>query len=253
MKETKSLMGMHITVEIVDKQASQSDFDDIYNYFTYIDNKFSTYKDTSEITKINTGRLHKDQYSRDMKAIFELSTITKQETNGYFDIYNKGKYDPSGIVKGWAILRASELLKKKKFKNYYIDAGGDVQVSGQNAKGKPWTVGIQNPFDKNEIIKILSLKGDGIATSGTALRGQHIYNPHNLNKSLTDVISITVIGPNVYEADRFATAAFAMGLGGITFIESMKDFEGYMIDKNKIATSTSGFKNYVVSTQQLKS
>ncbi len=36
-----------------------------------------------------------------MKVIFKLSEKTKKETNGYFDIFYKGKYDPSGIVKGW--------------------------------------------------------------------------------------------------------------------------------------------------------
>ncbi len=61
---------------------------------------------------------------------------------------------------------------------------------------------------------------------------------------LDDVKSLTVIGPDIYEADRFATAAFAMGRGGIDFIESLEGFEGYMIDASKTATFTSGFGRY---------
>jgi len=57
---------------------------------------------------------------------------------------------------------------------------------------------------------------------------------------------VTVIGPNVYEADRFATAAFAMGRKGIEFIEKLVDFEGYMIDAQARATFTSGFERYVL-------
>ncbi len=53
-----------------------------------------------------------------------------------------------------------------------------------------------------------------------------------------------MIGPNVYEADRFATAAFAMGRTGISFLENMPNFEGYMIDSEGRATMTSGFANY---------
>jgi thiamine biosynthesis lipoprotein ApbE len=62
----------------------------------------------------------------------------------------------------------------------------------------------------------------------------------------TDVVSLTVIGPNVYEADRFATAAFAMGKKGIYFIEQLPGFEGYMIDTSAQATYTSGFERYVL-------
>ena len=86
-----------------------------------------------------------------------------------------------------------------------------------------------------------------MATSGTYIRGQHIYNPHNHGQEINDIKSLSVIGENVYEADRFATAAFAMGEDGINFIEQMPGLEGYMVDSGKNATFTSGFKGYVVN------
>ena len=84
-----------------------------------------------------------------------------------------------------------------------------------------------------------------MATSGTYVRGQHIYNPKNSDQPVTGIVSLTVIGPDIYEADRFATAAFAMGPAGIIFIEQLAGFEGYMIDPNGLATYTSGFERYV--------
>jgi thiamine biosynthesis lipoprotein len=57
-------------------------------------------------------------------------------------------------------------------------------------------------------------------------------------------VSLTIIGPDVLEADRFATAAFAMGQRGIHFIEQLPGFEGYVIDANSKATLTSGFAAY---------
>jgi len=87
-------------------------------------------------------------------------------------------------------------------------------------------------------------KGKGIATSGSYLRGQHIYNPHTPQEKLLEIVSLTVIGENVLEADRFATAAFAMGRDGINFIEQLPGFEGYAIDKNGLATMTSNFELY---------
>ena len=100
---------------------------------------------------------------------------------------------------------------------------------------------------RKEIVKVLAVTDKGIATSGTAIRGQHIYNPHNPVTPLQDIVSLTVVGPNVYEADRFATAAFAMGKRGIYFIEQLPGFEGYMIDASARATFTSGFERYVLA------
>ncbi len=248
MKQTRLMMGMPITVEIVNCKVKLFHFQEIFNYFQYIDDTFSTYKENSEISKINRGLLTKSQYSRDMQTILDLAERTRQDTQGYFDIHRGDKIDPSGIVKGWAIYQAALSLKQKGFTDYYVDAGGDIQVSGLNSHHQPWIVGIRNPFNREEIVKVVSLKGKGIATSGTYIRGAHIYNPQDKTDNLAEVISFTVIGPNVYEADRFATAAFAMGKKGIEFIEKLSGFEGYMIDKKSIATMTSKFSEYVVKS-----
>ncbi|HAE82419.1 MAG TPA: FAD:protein FMN transferase [Ktedonobacter sp.] len=245
MKQTCLLMGMPITIEVVEPTVTQDDLDKVFAYFVSVDDTFSTYKATSEISKINRGELLAAQYSENMKSILALSEQTKKDTHGYFDIQRDGIYDPSGIVKGWAVQNAANMLRAWGFRNFYIDAGGDIQLSG-NKDGNPWRIGIRNPFNRTEHVKVLALTNRGIATSGTAIRGQHIYNPYNRDTLLIDSVSITVIGPNIYEADRFATAAFAMGKRGIQFIEKLRGFEGYMIDAHARATCTSGFEKYVL-------
>lgn len=235
-------MGMPVTVEIVDS-TDKTLLKKIFDYFRYVDSKYSTYKPDSEISMINKG-LPKESWSDEMKRVLELCEDTKRQTMGYFDIEKDGKLDPSGLVKGWAIRNAANILKKHGVKKFYIDAGGDIQVSGTNEDGEPWVVGVRNPFDRNELIKVLRIKKGGVATSGTAVRGQHIYNPKADGKVSENVVSFTVIGPDIYEADRFATAAFAMGKNGIHFIESLGGYEGYMVTDDKLATETSGFARY---------
>ena len=247
MKQTRLIMGMPITIEVLDASATQNDLDGVFAYFVSVDEVFSTYKDTSEISRLNRGELLPRQYSEDMQTILALSAQTKEETDGYFDILHNGIYDPSGIVKGWAIQNAAQLLQAKRLRNFYIDAGGDIQVSGHK-NGNPWRVGIRNPFNRNEYVKVLEVTDQGVATSGTAIRGQHIYDPYHRDTQLLAIASITIIGPNVYDADRFATAAFAMGKKGIHFIEKLAGFEGYMIDIHGIATYTSGFERYVLQS-----
>ena len=245
MKQTRIIMGMPITVDIVG-EVEDALFSKVFDYFNAVDAKFSTYKTTSEVSFINRGEIKPEEHSDEMKEILFLSKKTNYETNGYFDIFQDGKIDPSGLVKGWAILNAANILREEGFENFYIDAGADIEIMGKNSEDKPWRVGIRNPLSPREIIKSLQISDRGVATSGIYERGKHIYNPKT-HSFETDLASMTVIGPDVFEADRFATAAFAMGRDGINFIEKQKDLEGYMIDKNGIATFTTGFEKYVQS------
>lgn len=242
MKKTAVIMGMPVTISIIDKDAKDKDIDEIFDYFRRIDEKFSTYKEDSEIGKINKGKI-KRNFSSEMKKILGLSEKTKKETGGYFDIKINGKLDPSGIVKGYAIHEACKIFLKKGYKNFYVEIAGDVEVYGK-IKGRKWRIGLENPFNRKEIIKTVNLSDRGIATSGNYIRGSHIFDPIKKRKA-DEIMSITVIGPNVYEADRFATAAFAMGNRGIDFIEDLSGFEGYLVTKNRMGIMTSGFEKYL--------
>jgi len=237
-------MGMPISVEIIGAETSPGLFDKVYDYFQHVDNVFSTYKPESEISRINRGEIVPEKFSEEMQTVLRLCEETKKETGGFFDIKTpQGNLDPSGLVKGWAILNAAKILKNEGVENFYIDAGGDIQPSGRNAEGKAWRLGIKNPFKQEEIIKVIHVHDQGVATSGTYIRGAHIYNPKSQNLP-QELVSLTVIGPDVYEADRFATAAFAMGMDGLEFITNLKGFEAYGVDPAGMAHATSGFVRY---------
>ena len=241
MHATRILMGMPITVD-VGAGADGSILDAVFAYFEGVDRRFSTYKTDSEIEAINRARLAEADYSDEMREVLALAEQTKRETDGFFDIRKPdGSLDPSGIVKGWAIRNAARIVAETGARDFFIDAGGDIQSSGKNPSGNEWSVGIRNPFNTEQIIKVVHPRGRGIATSGTYIRGQHIHNPHAPEDPIVDIVSLTVIGPDVLEADRFATGAFAMGKDGIHFIEQMPGLEGYVVDKNGRATLTSGF------------
>jgi FAD:protein FMN transferase len=245
MKRTAVIMGMPITVEIIDTTVTKY-FEAVFSYFRQIDSRYSTYKTDSEISQINHG-LPEAQWSDEMKLVLDLCEQTRKETEGYFNIEHKGRLDPSGLVKGWAIHNAAATLREQHIADFYIEAGGDIQVSGRRAGNRPWTVGIRSPFNIEEIIKTIAVTSEGVATSGTYIRGQHIYNPFHPDKAINQVSSLTVIAKNVYEADRFATAAFAMGVKGINFLEATAGLEGYMVTADRLATYTTGFERYVVN------
>ncbi|TPK98986.1 FAD:protein FMN transferase [Mesorhizobium sp. B2-4-16] len=240
MRDTRILMGMPITVDV--GGAAGSLIDSVFDYFEQVDRRFSTYRTDSEISAINRGDVPVKDWSGEMMEVLALAERTRSETNGYFDISKAdGSLDPSGIVKGWAIRNATDIVRRAGFGDFFIEAGGDIQSCGRNASGGDWSIGIRNPFNTNEIIKVIYPRGRGVATSGTYARGQHIYNPHGFSDPISDIVSLTVVGSDVLEADRFATAAFAMGRDGISFIEQTPGLEGYVVDVEGRATPTSGF------------
>ena len=241
MRDTRILMGMPITVDVGETHDGTV-VDMVFDYFARVDRRFSTYRIDSEISAINLGDVPTRDWSDEMMEVLALAEQTKNDTNGYFDIRKPdGSLDPSGIVKGWAINNAARIVRVAGISHFFIEAGGDIQTSGKNASGEDWSVGIRNPFKSDEIIKVVYPRGSGVATSGTYVRGQHIYNPRGSGRAVEDIVSLTVIGADVLEADRFATAAFAMGKDGIFFLEETPDLEGYVVDINGRATPTSGF------------
>ncbi|HUY62368.1 MAG TPA: FAD:protein FMN transferase [Candidatus Paceibacterota bacterium] len=244
MREIRPVMGMPVEIEIVG-EGTKPAVEDAFAYLQAVDERFSTYKDTSEISRINRGEFAPETASREMREVFAIAERTKAETGGYFDIRRPdGSLDPSGIVKGWAVKNAAARIRENGQQHFFVNAGGDIAMSGQNANGEPWKVGIRNPFATDEIVKVVYPKGAGIATSGSYLRGAHIYDPHDPSRELRDIVSLTVIGPDVLEADRYATAAFAMGKDGIAFIERTPGLEGYAITDTGTAIFTSGFVTY---------
>jgi len=238
-------MGMPIIVELADAHASQADLDAIFAWFVEVDERFSPYKEDSEVSRLNRGESM--DLSPYMVEVLDLSERTRQESGGYFNIRRPDqRIDPSGVVKGWAIAKAALLAEARGLHNFYIEAGGDIQTRGTTAAGDEWRIGIRSPFVHSDIIKVVVPRGRGIATSGSYERGVHIYNPHDPTATLADVASITVVGHNVLDADRFATAAYAMGSKGVEFIEQLPGLEAYQVGSDGVAVMTSGFTHYTV-------
>jgi thiamine biosynthesis lipoprotein len=259
MKRTELIMGMPITVVIPDREQMdrgaqrgawfptlESAAEAVFESFRAVDERFSPYKESSETSRIDRGELAPQNASDEMKEVLRLAEDTRQRTDGYFDVRFNGRFDPSGLVKGWAIWKAAHLLDEDGFVSFCIEAGGDIEVRGANDLGQPWEVGIRSPFEPSLLIRKLHLHSCGIATSGTYIRGEHIWNPRT-GEAATEIASLTVVGPNVYEADRFATAAFAMGEQGIRFLAGVPDLEGYMVDSRGTATYTPGFTRYLAA------
>lgn len=244
---TEIIMGMPITIDL----AGRNDADlqrAAFDRFRQIDHRFSPYRDDSELAALNAGAIRAEDLSDEFREILELAEDAREFSDGYFDVRRPdGLLDPSGVVKGWAIKQVAQLLARAGSENFCIDAGGDIQVAGCNARGEPWRVGIRNPFAEDEIVKAIRPGAHGVATSGSYVRGHHIYDPHQPDNRLDEIVSLTVVAADVLAADLLATAAFAMGRAGLRFLQTLTDVEAYAIDRDGMATFTPGFAAYVVT------
>jgi FAD:protein FMN transferase len=242
IRRTELIMGMPITVCVVDDIAP-SVFDHTFALFRDVDERFSTYKVTSEISAINRGEVAPEDYSKQMRAVLKKCDAAKKLTHGYFDIFKRDKIDPSGLVKGWSIGLVVAYLKKQAVRDFYVDAGGDVYAAGHNESNESWSLGIRHPLEKDKQAKYVSLSNAAIATSGNYERGLHLYNPFT-NRPADYWLSVSVIGPDIETADILATTAFVMDDKGPDFIATIPGYEAFFIGKDLIGYSTTGFTQY---------
>jgi FAD:protein FMN transferase len=153
--------------------------------------------------------------------------------------------DFGGVAKGWA---AHQAMKRLQIEGpALIDAAGDIAISGPRADGSPWQIGMADPFHKGEEIETLFLNACGVATSGKDRRRwlregvlkHHIINPLTNQPAETDVLTVTVIAPNVMLAEAAAKAAFIQGSRtGLEWVESHPEFAAlFILDDGRMVYS----------------
>jgi len=240
MRRSDDVMGMPITVDV----RGGADLDPVFAELRRIDGAFSPFRSESLVSRINGGRLEIEAAGAELTAVLALCDEYEAATDGFFSAWRGGILDPSGLVKGWAIARVCAMLDARGHRDYVVEAGGDVRIRGTNADGEPWRVGIRHPVERGSVVRVVRGRDLAVATSGTYEKGLHIRDPHT-GKAADELVSLTVVGPGILEADVQATAAFAMGNGAIDYLERrVPGYEAYAIGRDLRASWTSGFDAY---------
>jgi FAD:protein FMN transferase len=240
MRRVQEVMGMPVTVQVVDDLAEGETLDEVFDDFALLDRAFSPFLEGSEVSRINRGELRPEDAGPLVSQAIELCRLYERATDGYFSCWIGGRFDPSGLVKGWAIDRACSILDRHGYRDFFVDAGGDVQTRGRNAQGDPWRVGVRHPVERDKVACVILARGLAVATSGTYEKGEHILDPHS-GKPANALLSLTVVGLDILQADIYATAGFAMGVSGLEFVQRTPGYEAYAIDSQLRASYTSGF------------
>jgi len=234
-------MGMPIVVDVRD-EVDEAVLDQLFDWFREVDERFSTYKGTSEISRLNRGEMHVRECHPDVREVLARCDELREETDGYFDHRYRAfdDIDPSGLVKGWSVDRGTRILDDAGLTNYSVNAGGDIALRGAALPGHVWSVGIEHPRLRDRVAAVIETNDIAIATSGAYARGDHVVDPHTGNPP-TGVLSVTIVGPNVATADAYATAAFAMGQQGPAWTARLAPYEALTILADETSLLTNGF------------
>ncbi|WP_245546791.1 FAD:protein FMN transferase [Pseudopedobacter saltans] len=122
------------------------------------------------------------------------------------------------IGKGYAADKGRELMKRIGVQAGIVNASGDIAAWGTQPNGKPWLIGVNNPFKPHHILKKIRMKEAAVATSGSyekyaEINGQrysHIINPKTGYPS-TGLTSVTIYGPSAEFANALSTSIMVMG------------------------------------------
>lgn len=246
MRAVRDVMGMPVTVDVRDARdevGQAAAFGAVFAELERIDRAYSPFRADSLVAAVDAGRLQPGAAGDEMREVIGLCRRYEEETDGYFSAWRGGRFDPSGLVKGWAVARACGVLDGRGYRRYFVDAAGDVRTRGERAEGEPWRVGIRHPWERDKVVRVVLATDLAVATSGTYEKGAHVVDPHT-GRPATDLVSVTVVGPDVVEADVLATAALAMGPRGLRLVEGRPGYEAYAIGPDMRATWTSGFDAY---------
>lgn len=245
-RRVERAMGTMVSLYLPDGGASSPATDAAFDWLHEVDARFSPFRPDSEVSRLMHGRIARRNVSAELADVLELADVIEILSGGAFDIRghrDDGAPDPTGVVKGWAVDRAAAILVDGGIDRFFLSAGGDVVVRGGQALGCPWKVGIAHPFAQDAVALALTAADLAVATSGTTERGHHITDPRS-GQVAGELLTVTVAGPGLGRADAYATAAFAIGLEGLRWVDALPGYEAAGITHDVRLISTRGLGRY---------
>jgi FAD:protein FMN transferase len=215
-----------------------------------VDAVFSTYRSDSQVSRLGRGELALADCDPEVAEVLALGAEAERASGGWFSVRAGAAagvpLDPSGVVKGWAVERASAILREAGSVRHSVNGGGDVQTAGEPEPGRGWHLAVAHPLHPGAFATVVRGSGIALATSGTAERGAHILDPRTgVPVSGGDLASVSVVGPSLTAADIAATSAFAMGgPSARAWLERQPGLDGFAVTADGRAWWTSGFAAY---------
>lgn len=162
------------------------------------------------------------------------------------------RLDLGGIAKGWTADRAADRLAA--LGPCLVDAGGDLAARGRPPGQAGWPIGVADPHNPEMDLALLLVSDRGVATSGVDYRRwthagvpqHHAIDPRTRRPARTDLLSVTVVGPDATRADLHALVALLLGAKqGHRYLARRRDVEGLLVGQGGRLLVTPGMRRHV--------
>lgn len=235
------IMGMPISIHLrgpeVRQPAVEAAVERAFAALRFDEEVFSTWKPDSDISRIQRGELSLAAAHPRVREVARLCERATALTGGAFSAQLPGPdgrtvFNPTGLVKGWAVQRALDNLLAEPALHHHdamINAGGDIAVLCQRTDTPDWTIAVEDPRDRQHLLRTLALRRGAVATSGTVARGRHIIDPATGLPAVDELLSATVIGPSLIWADVYATAAYVRGRRALAWLATIPQHLGLLV------------------------
>jgi thiamine biosynthesis lipoprotein len=246
----EQIMGLPISIHLrgteIDAAAAGEQVAAVFAELRRVDEVLSPYRDDSDLARWQRGALAPADADPMLAEVLRLCDEARERTEGWFDPRGlpgprdgRPCYDPSGLVKGWAVERAARHLASLPAAGWCLNAGGDVLAHAPDDQ-PAWRVGLENPNNPRRVMQVLDIRRGAVATSGSTHRGAHIIDPHT-GRPATATRAVTVAGPTLLWADVYATAAVARGATAMPWLDGTEDYEGLAVTSAGLLRTTSGW------------
>lgn len=153
-----------------------------------------------------------------------------------------------GIAKGYAVDVAARSLRASGIASFFVQAGGDLYVSGKKPDGSPYRVGVRDPRGRspNDFFARIDVTDHAFSTAGDYERSfvqgdkryHHIIDPRT-GYPATASRSVTIWAKDALTADAIDDAVFILGpTKGLAIVEGIEDCGAVIVDKdNKVWVS----------------
>lgn len=197
-----SIMGTRLDLIISDfpKEKSNLVWNNIVIELERLHKMMNRFDATSELSRINVkAKTNATRVSNEMWEILKNCKHYYSATNNLFDITLNnlsevsfdGKsrsvkfpstnysFDLGGYAKGYAIEKIKKLLWDVNVNHALVNFGdSSIAAIGHHPFGDCWSVSIENPYKKGDVLKEIKLINEDLSTSGnTPSHQKHIINP----------------------------------------------------------------------------
>jgi FAD:protein FMN transferase len=236
-RHVEHLMGMPVSLALRGRQAETSRglaaWTAVLEQLRWVDEVFSTYREESIISRLGRREVSPDHCPPEVGEVLALGAAAETQSAGAFSVWlldGQGgrRLDPSGVVKGWAVQRASGLLTALEDTDFCLSAGGDMVGRVADPALPAWRVGVEDPSNPRRLVAVIPVSNGAVATSGALHRGRHIVDPRT-GQPIEGVASVTVVGNDLTWADIDATAAYAHGRGAADWLQTLSGVSGLVV------------------------